>query len=158
MRRFSLSPGATIPTSNEHNSAWLRPQKLRFVLHKLQCQEKRKHDHFLRIPLARSRCAKLPHWDRRNLRTRYRADDHFTPPIQPSSHQPPTTTHTNHHHTHTPFSTPTIYHQHPHLPNYTCKRAVLPNTMGTKVWSAYGPPRIPTPEMSPHSFHYSHAP
>ena len=82
---------------------------------------------------------------------------HLAPPplpFLPTSTQPIYTTHRPYLHTiHYPTHPPPT----PHIPNYTCKRAVLQGVEGMKRWSAYVPPHAPTINTTPINLHHPNA-
>ena len=145
MHRFSLSPGVSMPTSNDHNSGWLRPQKLRFRFHNLLCRNFEKHE--------KSAAPSAGAVSLREASALGQAEpSHALPRVMLTSTPNPTSLTTTSHttlHQLPPYPHPMLYPHHlpppPHLPNYTCKRAVLPRPVVTKTWSGYRTPHANNP-------------
>ena len=109
------------------------------------------------IPLARYRCAKLLHWDRQNLRTRYRASGSLSTPminLLSTSPTPPTPTI---HHTHTKCTMSIIYHHNltsqPPLHNRELLLSECPRHQGRGIDApdiSHKPPKTTPAQSSSH--------
>ena len=145
MHRFSLSPRVSMPTLNDHNSGWLRPQKLRFRFHNLLCEIFQKHE---KKSAPSAGAVSL-----REASALGQAEpSHALPRVMLTSTLNPTSLTTTSHttlHQPSPYPHPMPYPPHlppsPHLPKFTCKRAVLPRPVITKTWSGYRTPHANNP-------------